>query len=167
MHVLGQTGVLSQGKKLVEPAPVESPQWKKQHRKPTSSAYGPADHSRIDKEVKTGPPEHLPPLALWHELSCFFAGDTQRMHNHHLEHVDRIRDPEEVKEDSGEVRRAHHLDLWVDADHDRFRVMSRMTPAGEGALFHVHETRMQIERLIQPACLERSSVRAFVPTSIA
>ena len=89
------------------------------------------------------------------------------MQNHHPEHLDRIRDPEEVKQNSGEVRRPHHLDLWIDADHDRFRVMSRVAPAGEGALFHVHETREQIERLIEPACLERSAVGAFVPTSIA
>src|ERR1700694_5270429 len=98
-HVLGQTGVLSQRKELVQPAPIQSRQWEKQHWKPTSDGSGPADHSRIDEEIRTGPPEHFSPLALGHEIFCLFAGDPQGMQNHYLEHLDRIGDPEEVKKD--------------------------------------------------------------------
>src|SRR5271170_2855255 len=166
-HILSQTCMLSQGKKLVQPSSIKSPQRKKQNWKPASDANGPANHSRIDEEINTGPPEHILPLTSWHELSGLLARDTQRVESHHLEHMDRIRDPEEVKQNSCEVRRPHHLDLRVQADHDCFRMMSRMTPTGESALLHVHQTRKLIERLIQPACLEGGSVGAFVPTRIA
>src|ERR1700721_1763027 len=101
--VLGQTGMLGQGKKLVQPSAIESRQGEKQHGKPTSHANGPPNHPRIDQEITTRPPEHLPPLALWHELSCLFAGTSQRMQEHHIKHVNGIRNPEKVEEDSRKV----------------------------------------------------------------
>src|ERR1700676_1602615 len=127
-HIFSQTGMLSQRENLIQPTSVPPREREKQQRKPTPDGDGPNDHSRINQKVATRPPEHLPPLALRHEVSRLSGGRAERMENHYSKHLDRGAYPEKMKQHSAEICRAHHLDLRIQAHHDRLRVVPRVAP---------------------------------------
>src|SRR6266849_2573365 len=96
-HVFSQAGMLSQRKNLMQPTPVKPREREKQQREPTLDGDRPNDHSRINQKVATRAPEHLLPLALWHEVFRLFGGCAHRMENHYPEHLNRVWYPEKVQ----------------------------------------------------------------------
>src|SRR6266481_5593281 len=136
-NVLGQPGMLSQRKDLVQPATVEPSKRKEQDREPTAYGDRPGHHSCIHEQIETGPPEHFSPLTGRHKLFRFPGRHSRCVHKHRPHHLDGIRDPEEVKQDPLKVGGAHYLDLRLYAKHDGLTGLPGMAPASKRTLLHI------------------------------